>query len=250
MGCPEKLSDNLNFFPISPMFQFKQFVIHQEHTPMKVGTDGVLLGAWAELEEATSILDIGTGTGLLSLMAAQRNAQARIDALEIEPAACREAAHNIQISPWAERIRLYPQALQAFFPAIGYDCILCNPPFFVDSTPAPDCGRSLARHADTLPHSELIVHADRLLTPHGKLQVILPVEEARQFITYAGRYHLFPRKITRVHPNPGKAPKRLLLQLTRQSLPPVETDLVIELSRHQYSKEYIALTRKFYLKME
>ena len=85
---------------------------------MKVGTDGVLLGAWAELEEAASILDIGTGTGLIALMAAQRNAQARIDALEIEPAACREAAYNIRISPWAERIRLYPQALQAFFPAI------------------------------------------------------------------------------------------------------------------------------------
>ena len=121
---------------------------------MKVGTDGVLLGAWAELEEAASILDIGTGTGLIALMAAQRNAQARIDALEIEPAACREAAYNIRISPWAERIRLYPQALQAFFPAIGYDCILCNPPFFVHSTPAPDNGRSLARHTGTLPHTD------------------------------------------------------------------------------------------------
>ena len=201
---------------------------------MKVGTDGVLLGAWAELEEAASILDIGTGTGLIALMAAQRNAQARIDALEIEPAACREAAYNIRISPWAERIRLYPQALQAFFPAIGYDCILCNPPFFVHSTPAP----------------ELIVHAERLLTPHGKFQVILPVEEACQLIAYARRYHLFPRKITRVHPNPGKAPKRLLIQLTRQALPPVETDLTVELSRHHYSEEYIALTREFYLKME
>ena len=214
---------------------------------MKVGTDGVLLGAWAELEEAASILDIGTGTGLI---AAQRNAQARIDALEIEPAACQEAAHNIRISPWAERIRLYPQALQAFFPAIGYDCILCNPPFFVHSTPAPDNGRSLARHTGTLPHTELIVHAERLLTPHGKFQVILPVEEACQLIAYARRYHLFPRKITRVHPNPGKAPKRLLIQLTRQALPPVETDLIVELSRHHYSEEYIALTREFYLKME
>ena len=217
---------------------------------MKVGTDGVLLGAWAELEEAASILDIGTGTGLIALMAAQRNAQARIDALEIEPAACREAAYNIRISPWAERIRLYPQALQAFFSAIGYDCILCNPPFFVHSTPAPDNGRSLARHTGTLPHTELIVHAERLLTPHGKFQVILPVEEACQLIAYARRYHLFPRKITRVHPNPGKAPKRLLIQLTRQALPPVETDLIVELSRHHYSEEYIALTREFYLKME
>ena len=232
------------------MLQFKRFAIHQEHTPMKVGTDGVLLGAWAELEEAASILDIGTGTGLIALMAAQRNAQARIDALEIEPAACQEAAHNIRISPWAERIRLYPQALQAFFPAIGYDCILCNPPFFVHSTPAPDNGRSLARHTGTLPHTELIVHAERLLTPHGKFQVILPVEEACQLIAYARRYHLFPRKITRVHPNPGKAPKRLLIQLTRQALPPVETDLIVELSRHHYSEEYIALTREFYLKME
>jgi tRNA (adenine-N(6)-)-methyltransferase len=96
----------------------------------------------------------------------------------------------------------------------------------------------------------LIVHAERLLTPHGKFQVILPVEEACQLIAYARRYHLFPRKITRVHPNPGKAPKRLLIQLTRQALPPVETDLTVELSRHHYSEEYIALTREFYLKME
>lgn len=162
------------------------------------------------MKEAASILDIGTGTGLIALMAAQRNAQARIDALEIEPAACREAAYNIRISPWAERIRLYPQALQAFFPAIGYDCILCNPPFFVHSTPAPDNGRSLARHTGTLPHTELIVHAERLLTPHGKFQVILPVEEACQLIAYARRYHLFPRKITRVHPNPAKPPSGFL----------------------------------------
>ena len=153
---------------------------------MKVGTDGVLLGAWAELEEAASILDIGTGTGLIALMAAQRNAQARIDALEIEPAACREAAYNIRISPWAERIRLYPQALQAFFPAIGYDCILCNPPFFVHSTPAPDNGRSLARHTGTLPHTELIVHAERLLTPHGNspCRRSLPVNRLCQAIPF------------------------------------------------------------------
>ena len=212
---------------------------------MKVGTDGVLLGAWAELEEAASILDIGTGTGLIALMAAQRNAQARIDALEIEPAACREAAYNIRISPWAERIRLYPQALQAFFPAIGYDCILCNPPFFVHSTPAPDNGRSLARHTGTLPHTELIVHAERLLTPHGKFQVILPVEEACQLIAYARRYHLFPRKQQKII-DVLDTGERVHIKERGQN----KTDLTVELSRHHYSEEYIALTREFYLKME
>lgn len=232
------------------MFQFKQFTIHQDRTPMKVGTDGVLLGAWAELENASTILDIGTGTGLLALMAAQRNSRAQIDAIDIVASACQQAQENIHLSPWSTRIRVYQQALQSFHPSYSYDCILCNPPFFEHSTPAPEPARSLARHSDPLPHHELIDHVVRLLLPAGSLQVILPVQEANRLILYAESKGLFPHRITHVHPTPEKAAKRLLIHFTFCRQSPEENKLIIELARHHYSQEYIALTRTFYLKME
>lgn len=232
------------------MFQFKQFTIHQDRTPMKVGTDGVLLGAWAELEYAENILDIGTGTGLIALMSAQRNSSARIDAIEIEPAACLQARENVSASCWADRIEIIQSALQDFKPEKAYDSIVCNPPFFINSTPTPDNGRTLARHCNSLPHTDLIVHVARLLAPGGVFSVILPVNEAKELIAYARLHQLYPRHITRVHPTPTKAPKRYLIQLSTAPASAIEDDLVIELSRHQYSKEYIGLTRDFYLLMQ
>lgn len=232
------------------MFQFKQFTIHQDRTPMKVGTDGVLLGAWAELEYAEHILDIGTGTGLIALMSAQRNSSARIDAIEIEPDACLQARENVSASRWADRIEVVQSALQDFKPAKTYDSIVCNPPFFINSTPTPDSGRTLARHCSSLPHTELIVHVARLLSPGGTFSVILPVNEAKELIAYAQLHQLYPRRITRVHPTPTKAPKRYLIQFSTDPAAIIEDELVIELSRHQYSKEYIGLTRDFYLSMQ
>ncbi|MDE6452143.1 MAG: methyltransferase [Odoribacter sp.] len=232
------------------MFQFKKFAIQQDRTPMKVGTDGVLLGSWAELEHATRILDIGTGTGLIALMAAQRNPNALIDALEIEPNACKQARENISASPWPQRITVISQAVQTYTPSDSYDCILCNPPFFRQSTKTPDQGRTLARHDDTLPHPVLVKHASRLLSPQGTFCVILPINEALEMIRLAQQYRLFPQYITRVLPNPEKPPKRYLIQFTFTATTPRTDDLVIELSRHQYSPEYIRLTREFYLNME
>lgn len=231
------------------MFRFKQFAIQQDRTPMKVGTDGVLLGAWAELEHSTHILDIGTGTGLIALMAAQRNPVAFIDALEIEPNACEQARENIGASPWAERITVIPTALQDYTSPSIYDCILCNPPFFNSSTKTPDQGRTLARHDDTLPHPVLIEHTSRLLTPEGIFCLILPVKEALEAILYARQHRLFPQRITQVLPNPGKPPKRLLIQFARHETETQTDELVIEFSRHQYTPEYIRLTRAFYLNM-
>lgn len=230
------------------MFQFKQFTIRQDRTPMKVGTDGVLLGAWAATEKALTILDAGTGTGVIALMSAQRNPLARIDAIEIEPDACRQAIENIRASRWKERIQVWESALQTFSPPHLYDCIVCNPPFFINSTKTPDRGRTLARHTDSLPHEELLEHASRLLAPAGNLCVILPAENEELFLRQAGNAGLYAQHITRVHPIPGKPPKRCLLRLGRKSVDtPTEDHLTIELSRHQYSEEYIRLTHEFYL---
>lgn len=218
---------------------------------MKIGTDGVLLGAWADLEKAARILDIGTGTGLMALMAAQRNATAHIDAVEIEPSACSQARENILESPWRDRIRVVQTALQDYLPETKYDCIVCNPPFFTHSTPAPDKGRTLARHNDSLPHPDLIQHVARLLKKDGHFCVILPVPEGEEMIRYATTYHLQPVHITEVLPNPGKPVKRYLIDFRFSPLiSSVRDELIIELGRHRYTPEYIRLTQPFYLKME
>lgn len=229
------------------MFRFKQFTIQQDRTPMKVGTDGVLLGAWAEVENAGRILDIGTGTGLIALMAAQRNPDAHIDALEIEPHACQQAQENVLASPWASRITIIPTALQDFHPELLYDSILCNPPFFKSSTKAPDSGRSLARHDDTLPHDELVAHVAGLLAPQGHFCVILPTTEALNLIKIARQYKLYPERITFVLPNPGKIPKRYLIKFVANPTEISEDELIIEYNRHQYSPRYTELTKDFYL---
>ncbi|MDE7074285.1 MAG: methyltransferase [Odoribacter sp.] len=231
------------------MFRFKQFTIRQDHTPMKVGTDGVLLGAWAACEEAGNILDIGTGTGLIALMAAQRNPRAQIHALEIDPGAVAQAGDNIAASPWAERIRLHPLPLQEYAPGCRFDCIICNPPFFAGSTLPPETGRSIARHTDSLPHGELVTHAARLLADEGNLCVILPPAEAVRFAELAATQGLHPRRVTHVLPNPGKAPKRHLVELTTRRQACSESELIVEYSRHHYSPEYIKLTRNFYLNL-
>lgn len=216
---------------------------------MKVGTDGVLLGAWSDVENAQSVLDIGTGTGLLALMAAQRNSHAYIDAIEIEPYAAREAQENVNASPWQARIRVYQESLFSFLPDKKYDCILCNPPFFTNSTKNPEPGRTLARHCDSLPHAKLLQQVKILLETTGKFSVVLPYNQADSFIHLAAELSLYPQKITQVLPNPGKPPKRVLLELSSTPVQPFVEELVVELSRHHYSQEYIQLTRDFYLKM-
>lgn len=231
------------------MFQFKQFTIHQERTAMKVGTDGVLLGAWAEPEKASNILDIGTGTGLLALMAAQRNPGARIDAIEIEPEAAGQAKENAAASPWHDRISIHPVSLFNFTAACLYDCILCNPPFFSNSTKTPDNGRTTARHTDTLPHEALIRSVVHLLAGNGSFYIILPTEEAEIFMRLAEAARLYVARITKVLPNPGKKPKRYLMKFTFDWIPVVTDKLVIELSRHEYTPEYISLTKDFYLNL-
>lgn len=231
-------------------FQFKQFRIRQGQTAMKVGTDGVLLGAWARLDDASSILDIGTGTGLLTLMAAQRNAGARIEAVEIDDDAYRQASRNIASSPWSDRIALHHLSIFDFYPTARFDCILCNPPYFLHSTPTPDSSRTIARHCCEFTHTDLLSLSSRLLTPQGKLNLILPVTEAENLLRQAPQYSAWLTRVTKVKPTPQKAPKRYLLEFSfSPSDPPVPDELVIEYSRLCYSPEYQELTRDFYLNM-
>lgn len=230
------------------MFRFKQFTVNQDRCAFKVGTDGVLLGAWANLEGAGRILDIGTGSGLLALMAAQRNPAAVIDAVEIDPAAARQAGENFAASPWSSRLTAYHTAIQEYHPAGDrYDVILCNPPFFIGSTPNPNTEKKRARHCDTLTHHDLLSASGRLLAAGGHLQLILPVREATDLTERATGSGWFLRRKTVVFPLPGKPAKRHLVDLSLESGDYREDFLIIEHEHHRYHEKHQELTRDFYL---
>lgn len=231
-------------------FKFKKFTVHQEHAPFKITTDSVLLGAWAELSGCKYILDIGTGTGILALMAAQRT-EAQIVAIEPDPASYMQAWLNISGSPWPDRITLIRTAVQDYLPASGllFDTIITNPPFFVDSLPNPDAGKARARHSLTLGHGELVTAVLRLMTDNGTLHLVLPVNEAQLFTVMAAEAGLYCRRSLSVKPTPSLPPVRVLMTLGRVSGSAEESTLVIEKGgRHHYSDEYVSLTKDFYLK--
>lgn len=230
-------------------FQFKQFKIQQDCTAMKVGTDGVLLGAWADVENATAILDIGTGTGLIALMAAQRNKTAIIDAVEIDPDACRQARENVSDSPWNGRIRIYNTSIFDFSPEKKYDTIICNPPFFINSTRTPAFQRTIARHCENFSHTGLLCKVSQLLAPNGNFCMILPPVEAENVIHYASQKGLHAAQIVLLHPTPKKPVKRFLIKFTGQLLETMTTELILETARHQYSEESTALFKEFYLNL-
>jgi tRNA1Val (adenine37-N6)-methyltransferase len=231
-------------------FKFKQFIVHQEHAPFKITTDSVLLGAWAQLAGAGNILDIGTGTGILTLMAAQRS-EARIVAIEPDPGAYMQAGLNISDSPWHERITLINTRVQDYFPEAGllFDAVITNPPFFVDSLPNPDPGKAMARHSLTLSFRELLEAAIRLMVPSGTLHLVLPVNEAGQIIEMAGSLGLSCQRKLNIRPAPDTPPSRVLMSLGYSQDNVEESTMVIEKGgRHNYSDEYVSLTKDFYLK--
>lgn len=233
-------------------FNFKQFTIQQDRCAMKVGTDGVLLGAWAPIgHNPFNILDIGAGTGLLSLMLAQRSHAEQIDALEIDEAAYEQCVENFEESSWSDRLFCFHAGLDEFMeePEDVYDLIVSNPPFYTEDYTSGDAQRDMARFADALPFEDLAEAAGILLSEDGVLAVILPFKEEARFVALAEAEGLYPFKITRVKGTPESETKRSLMAFSFDERDAEINELVIEIGRHDYTPEYIALTNDFYLKM-
>ena len=235
------------------MFQFKQFTVKQNRCAMKVGTDGVLLGAWSPIpENCFSILDIGTGTGIIALMMAQRSQVEQVDAIEIDEDAYEQAVENFENSPWNDRLFCFHAGLDEFIeePEDEYDLIICNPPFYSENYKTADEQRDLARFQDAMPFEMLVEAADLLLSENGIFSVIVPFKEEAHFLALAKEFELYPLKITRVKGTPTSEIKRSLLAFSRNEISNIDiNELVIETERHVYTEEYIGLTKDFYLKM-
>jgi len=234
-------------------FQFKKFTVQQDRCAMKIGTDGVLLGAWSPIpENCYSVLDIGTGTGIIALMIAQRSNAEQIDALEIDENAYEQATENFENSPWDDRLFCFHAGLDELIdePEDEYDLIISNPPFYTENYKTEDEQRDLARFSDAMPFEMLIEAADLLLSENGIFSVIIPFKEEAHFLALSKEFELYPIKITRVKGTPTSEIKRSLLAFQRDEISDVEiNELVMETERHVYTEEYIALTRDFYLKM-
>ena len=231
-------------------FQFKQFTVYHDLCAMKVGTDGVLLGAWSDCEQAKNILDVGTGSGLIALMMSQRS-QANIDAIDLDENAYKQASINMRSSIFSDRINVILSGIETFETETLYDLIVCNPPFFAQSLKSQDDGRNMARHNDTLPFELLIKKSASLLCRKGILSVIIPSDSFNEFDTLAGSLNFYLKRKRNVVPKPAGEAKRVLLEYTLLYSEYIqEEDLIIELDRHVYSPSYINLTKDFYLNMD
>lgn len=230
-------------------FQFKQFKVYQDKAAMKVGTDGVLIGAWSKLENANNILDIGTGTGLLALMAAQRNKNAEIVAIDIDEDACQQAYENFQASPWADRLTIVHSPLQDFHSHTLFENIISNPPYFQYSQKSDKQSRNLARHDDSLSLNELLIHSNRLSSKNSTLSLIIPHLIEREFINYIDKSFFYVSRLLHLRGDIHKPIVRSLFELKKNESTQYQTELLtIENGgRHRYTDEYQALTKDFYL---
>lgn len=245
-------------------FQFRQFTVRQEHCAMKVGTDGTLLGAWARcpispLGDKREVLDVGTGTGLIALMMAQRFPEARVMAIDIDAEAVQQAVENVAASPFADRIQVVQADVTTFDTPIRdirdircsdyiqYDSIVCNPPYFVDSLTCPDRRRTLARHDRSLSYRQLMTAASRLLADDGELSVVIPFDCRIRLEQEAALAGLSKVRQCAVHTTPGKPPRRYLLAFRKHPAPLEEETGILEDSPGHRSSWYQQLTKDFYL---
>ena len=231
-----------------PLFRFKQFDVAHDQCAMKVNTDGVLLGAWAEVNDAKSILDIGTGTGVIALMLAQRNSEAIIDAIDIDKDACKQARENFKQSKWSEQLNVFHSPLQGFTPGKKYDAIISNPPYFIDDFKTGNPQKDIAKHSVALSYGQLIVGISQLLSEEGKVFLVLPSFQYSKIETIAGRENLFITKAAEVIAVEGKPPYLLLVQLERSKKQFSKERVTIQNSDGNFTDEYKLLTKEFYLK--
>jgi tRNA1Val (adenine37-N6)-methyltransferase len=240
---------------MSTLFKFKEFSIHQDKTAMKIGTDAVLLGAWVFLEnEIESILDVGSGTGIIALMLAQRSFALIIDAVEIDNDAYEQTVTNFENSNWGDRLYCYHSSFQNFADEIAeedetYDLIISNPPFYTDEFESKNDARNKARFTTSLSFNELLKGVSKILSKKGKFAVIIPFKEEQGFVKLAKENNLFLNRVCHVKGNPSSAFKRSLLEFSFEDKKLIKENLTIEIKRHQYTDEYINLTKDFYLKM-
>ena len=222
---------------------------------MKVGTDAVLLGAWCSLENhPESILDVGAGTGIISLMMAQRIDAMTIDAVEIDEKAYEQCVENFELSDWADRLFCYNASFEEFAQELfeeeeTYDLVISNPPFYADAFETDNESRNKARFTSSLTFQNLIVGVSKILSKTGAFSVIIPFKEEQEFVEIANQNGLFLNKVCRVKGTATSEIKRSLLTFSFQEKTIEEEELIIEISRHQYTEKYINLTKDFYLKM-
>jgi tRNA1Val (adenine37-N6)-methyltransferase len=233
------------------VFHFKQFLIHQYKCAMKVGTDAVLLGSWVNVGQSKSILDIGTGTGIIAIMLAQKSL-AFIDAIDMDKGAFEQALENINNCPWPDRIKPFHSSLQDF--AINankkYELIVSNPPYFVDASKAPEAARNQARHTDNLSFHDLIEGVKQLLNADGRFCMILPNKEGSDFRELALEQGLYCTELVKVKTKAEKQEKRLLMQFEFSEKLLKSSELILQLDDTIYTQNYIELTKDFYLNLK
>lgn len=231
------------------VFRFKRFAVLNDRTAMKVGTDGVLLGAWCPVEGMTRVLDVGTGCGVIALMVAQRNDKAQIHAIDIDHDAIEEAKVNFANSPWSDRLKADVQDFNTLQAGDKWDLIVSNPPYFTNGVLPTGNARTLARHTHSLTYRQLIEGASRHLSKNGTLALVSPVEAEGEIIVASAFASLPVKRITRVIPVENATPKRILWQLSRRDESYLEDTLTIAHGDGAFTREYIDLTGDFYLKM-
>ena len=231
-------------------FQFKQFTVHQQHCAMKVGTDGTLLGAWSQASAGPCrVLDVGTGTGLIALMMAQRYPEAQVIAIDIDEKAVFQAQENVSASPFADRIKVLEADVQTFEDSVKFDSIVCNPPFFEDSLVCPDPQRTEARHTVSLGYRQLMESAFRLLKDDGRFSVIIPADCRSRLESEAHLRGFFISRLCSVQTTPKKAPKRYMIEFVKQTVNEIYiTNGILESSPQIRSDWYRELTQDFYIK--
>lgn len=233
----------------NPFFQFKQFTVWHDKCAMKVGTDGVLLGAWTSVRNVHRILDVGTGTGLVALMLAQRSLpNTNIVALEIDEAAAEQARENICRSPWKDRIEVLQKDFKQFDSLDKFDVIVSNPPYFVDALGCPDQQRNAARHNDALTYEDLLQGVAKLLSREGMFTIVIPTDVSDRVKEIGTASGLFAVRQLNVVTKPGGSPKRTLISFSFSKQVCLVEEMLTELARHKYSEEYIALTKEYYLR--